>query len=91
MKAKYRKRPVVIEAEQWFPGHPVEGVTECKGVEAHFGRITTLEGDHIVTPGDFIITGVVGEKYPCKPHIFAMTYEPVEDELEAKSAEDSRS
>jgi hypothetical protein len=38
------------------------------------GRIETLEGEHIVCPGDMIITGVKGEKYPCKPDIFEMTY-----------------
>lgn len=41
------------------------------------GWIDTLEGGHIVCPGDFIITGVKGERYPCKPDIFAATYEPV--------------
>lgn len=40
------------------------------------GWIDTLEGGHIVCPGDFIITGVRGERYPCKPDIFAETYEP---------------
>lgn len=39
--------------------------------------IDTLEGKHEVTPGDWIITGVKGEKYPCKPDIFEMTYEKV--------------
>lgn len=38
--------------------------------------IDTLEGSHDVTPGDWIITGVKGERYPCKPDIFQMTYEP---------------
>jgi len=40
------------------------------------GWIDTLEGGHIVCPGDWIITGVAGENYPCKPKIFAATYEP---------------
>jgi len=40
--------------------------------------IDTLEGQHRVSPGDWIITGVAGEKYPCKPHIFEQTYEAVE-------------
>lgn len=40
--------------------------------------IPTLEGDHKAMPGDYIIKGVKGEFYPCKPDIFAMTYEPVE-------------
>jgi hypothetical protein len=53
------------------------------------GWIDTLEGSHTVCPGDWIITGVKGEMYPCKPDIFAATYDPVSesrptiDELEA--------
>ena len=43
----------------------------------YHGWIQTLEGGHIVTPGDWIITGVAGEQYPCKPDIFAATYEEV--------------
>lgn len=43
------------------------------------GWIDTLEGGHTVCPGDVIITGVAGEMYPCKPDIFAKTYEPVEE------------
>lgn len=39
--------------------------------------IKTLEGDHIASPGDYIIQGVQGELYPCKPDIFEQTYEPV--------------
>jgi hypothetical protein len=66
--AKYRKRPVVIEAYQTD-----EEVT-----------IHTLEGTMRASPGDFIITGVNGEKYPCKPDIFIKTYEPVEEQLSQK-------
>lgn len=40
--------------------------------------IPTLEGDHTASPGDWIIRGVKGEFYPCKPDIFEMTYEPIE-------------
>ena len=71
---KFRKKPVVIEATQWFKvgDHPaVAGFPDDKG------WIDTLEGGHIVTPGDWIITGTKGEKYPCKPDIFAEIYEPV--------------
>ena len=60
---KFRKRPVIVEAYQ----------TEER-VE-----IVTLEGTMIASPGDWIITGVAGEKYPCKPDIFFATYEPVAD------------
>ena len=42
--------------------------------------VTTLEGDHIASPGDWIIRGVKGELYPCKPEIFAQTYEPVDEQ-----------
>lgn len=79
--AKFRKKPIVVEAEQWFPGKEVAGV--------HFGYstdpenrgravVTTLEGVMYVSKGDWIITGVNGEKYPCKPDIFEKTYEAVE-------------
>jgi hypothetical protein len=61
---QYRKKPVVIEAYQ-------------TDVEV---QIKTLEGIMTADPGDFIITGVMGEKYPCKPDIFWLTYEPVEAE-----------
>lgn len=60
---KYRKKPVVIEAYQ-----------TDKVLTIH-----TLEGDMIASKGDYIITGVDGEQYPCKPDIFEKTYEPVED------------
>jgi hypothetical protein len=44
------------------------------------GVIDTLEGKHIVRPGDYIIKGVKGEFYPCKPDVFELTYEPVTEE-----------
>lgn len=74
-RMKFRKRPVVIEAAQWFKmgDHP-----EVKPYNGNFGWIDTLEGGHIVTPGDWVITGVQGEHYPCKPDIFEQTYELVE-------------
>ena len=79
----YRKKPVVIQAEQWFQiGDAEEAQIEAWGVreadkcdkcghplETH-GKCPTLEGHHIVCPGDFIIKGVQGEFYPCKPDIF---------------------
>jgi hypothetical protein len=46
-------------------------------MDAH-GWIDSYEGGHIVCPGDWIITGVEGEHYPCKPSVFAATYEDVE-------------
>lgn len=59
------------------PGHDACGY--CRNTFHHHGWIDTAEGGHIVCPGDWIITGVKGELYPCKPDIFAATYEPVED------------
>ena len=62
--------------------HPdVSGGRACekcgKSIDTH-GWIDTLEGGHIVCLGDWIITGVKGEYYPCKPDIFEATYEPAE-------------
>lgn len=79
---KFRKKPVVIEATQWFKhgDHPEvkKAYTfEEDGVTPQ-AYIKTLEGNHQVTPGDWIITGVKGEHYPCKPDIFQATYEAVE-------------
>ena len=86
--AKFRKKPVVIEATQWFKGgdHPVvvpgagfgDRICEACGhpSNAH-AWCPTLEGKHIVCVGDWIITGVKGEHYPCKPDIFTATYEKV--------------
>jgi len=81
MMAKFRKKPVVIEADQFWNDRPFpKGVCDCGSDPAHFGtpHIHTLEGVMDVTEGDWIITGVKGERYPCKPDIFAATYEPVE-------------
>lgn len=52
----------------------------CDQIMHFHGWIDTLEGGHIVCPGDWIIKGVKGEHYPCKPDIFANTYDPVEKE-----------
>lgn len=60
---RYRKRPVVIEAIRL-----TRKVT-----------IKTLEGEMVGNPGDWLITGVQGEQYPCKDDIFRATYEPVDE------------
>ncbi len=128
MSGFYRKKPVVIEAAQWFKNgdHPrdfaserdgfendelrtwtgdearalgwegeivryfrdpdVPGDRECEHCKAHMhwhGWTDTPEGGHIVCPGDWIITGVKGEIYPCKPDIFEATYEPAEESADA--------
>ena len=94
---KYRKKPVVVDAEQWFkygdnPAVLQPGIGDSRVPLRYFdeeghaipllepnGWIGTLEGGHCVTPGDWIITGVKGEKYPCKPDIFTLTYDLVRD------------
>lgn len=119
---QFRKKPVVIEAAQWFKNgdHPLDYSKTYDGFEngelrqfspeerkakgwegdivryyrnpdddgqracQHCGKtmhehgwIDTLKGGHIVCPGDWIITGVEGERYSCKPNIFEKTYDPV--------------
>jgi len=88
---KFRKKPVVIDATQWYPGVEIEGVnypvsTVGMGHSAFedVATIRTLEGVMIVSPGDWVITGVNGEKYPCKPDIFDKTYDAVD--IEAPNA-----
>ena len=112
---RYRKKPVVVEAIQWFKNgdHPLDkvrrpfedtgkvpeedregeivryyrhpsvfgasGCRQCRASMHDHGWIDTLEGGHNVCPGDFIITGIEGEFYPCKPDIFAAIYEEVPD------------
>lgn len=77
---KFRKKPVVIEAEQFWPEKTPwpEGVIRDRWPRVTTSwRIETLEGSHVVTPGDWIITGVKGERYPCKPDIFEASYDPL--------------
>ncbi len=69
--AKYRKKPVVIEATQFSQGCTIEGV--ATDVDGAFCE--TLEGRMRVNQGDWIITGVKGERYPCRNDIFMETYE----------------
>lgn len=88
---KYRKLPVEIEAVQ-FDGRNSADIHEfCKDGGKRFVRepvgedyleIVTLEGVMKASPNDFIIKGVNGEFYPCKPDIFNKTYERVTDILE---------
>ena len=88
---RFVKKPVEIEATQWFKDGDHPAVTKHKSQDHRLqdcGWIQTLEGGHIVTPGDWIITGVKGEHYPCKPDIFEMTYEAVENENFAPPSDD---
>ena len=93
MEAKYRKKPVVIDAilnrgsnlkeiETFLAGEALpESYAPRKDFGINWGNgevfITTLEGTMVAKPGDWIIRGVKGEFYPCKPDIFAATYEAV--------------
>jgi hypothetical protein len=83
--ARYRKKPVVIDAWQMQPGQAPEwltagSITQLIGDDGSVAVIIvhTLEGDMRAEMGDWIIKGVKGELYPCKPDIFAATYEEVE-------------
>lgn len=90
---KYRKKPVVIEAVQfttnnergsptmdrivsWVNEHSIGKIARHDGTDIY---IVTLEGTMRASVGDWIIRGVNGEFYPCKPDIFAMTYEPAQE------------
>jgi len=91
---RYRKRPLEIDAVQWFVHgdregkivryyrHPlVEGDKRCGycgEIMHNHGWIDTLEGGHVVCPGDWIIRGIAGEYYPCKPDIFNKTNEKIQ-------------
>lgn len=80
MVKKYRKKPVVVEAVQWT-GDNTSEIMKWVGGKAYFRDtlyIKTLEGDYRASVGDYIIKGVKGEFYPCKPDIFERTYELIE-------------
>ena len=85
---RYRKRPIVIEAWQW-DGRATKAVKGWLGDECRVDAIRdgnriawlcveTLEGAMKAEPGDWIIRGIKGELYPCKPDIFEQTYEAVD-------------
>lgn len=86
--AKFRKKPVEIEAMQWLAGaHPsvIQSWAALHGKTVWYEpgpnpvlTIPTLEGSMTAWPGDWIIKGIKGEFYPCKPDIFAATYDPVD-------------
>lgn len=88
MVKTYVKRPVEIQAVQWTGDNKSE-IKEFVGDAAQFWQlysndypkyglnIQTLEGTHYASVGDYIIRGIKGEFYPCKPDIFVQTYEEV--------------
>lgn len=80
---RFRKVPVVIPADQFLPDQTPwpEGVeTDVRSPTGYsIGTLESTAQGHEVTPGDWIITGTAGERYPCKPDIFARIYEQVEE------------
>jgi hypothetical protein len=80
MVAAYRKKPMVIQALQWKGDNEVEVLqfcSKCFIVTGDSLKINTLEGTMSASVGDYIIKGVEGEFYACKPDIFKKTYESV--------------
>jgi hypothetical protein len=88
---RFRKKPVVIDAVRWNGRTDWSEIVDLAGDQIeHVGlgldefaerlAINTLEGRMWANPGDWIIKGVNGELYPCKPDIFEKTYEPAEGE-----------
>lgn len=88
--ASYRKKPVLVRAAQWYPGREVEGVVTRwdevpagndivrDAVKHNGGKLAAVQTQHgwaMVAPGDWVVTGVNGERYPCAPDVFAQTYE----------------
>lgn len=95
---RFRKRPIVVDAEQWFPGNGCRGVRDdspadrggayqlcgCRlvgGKNCGSPHVHPTRADHgiLVDPGDWVIAEQDGSGfYPCKPDVFAATYEPTE-------------
>lgn len=78
----FRTRPLEVQAVQYIAeSHLPEGViVNPRQHDEPF--VSTLEGDQLVRDGDWIITGVKGEKYPCREGVFRATYEPVDGEAD---------
>lgn len=82
---KYRSKPVVKEAFKWMHDEVPEWWRDAEGIKINVytgsAFIPTLEGIiHEAKPGDYIIKGLHGELYPCKPDIFEKSYDPIGDE-----------
>ena len=87
--AKYRKKPVVVEAKEfkrenlkeleYFTKGNLRDVNIPRCLDGIMtAKVDTLEGVYTATEGDYIIKGIKGEFYPCKPDIFEQTYEKVD-------------
>ena len=79
---KYCKKPLIVEAKQWrgewSPEKKANPVCACGAIPGYY-HVHTLEGPIALSLGDWIITGVKGEQYPCKPDVFEATYDLVEE------------
>jgi hypothetical protein len=89
---KYRKKPLILEAYQWFPCMlDTPGVRHIKANKVDLSKtrgiivdrperyvVDTPSGEVWLEPGDWVIKGISGEYYPCKPDIFELTYEDLE-------------
>jgi hypothetical protein len=71
----YVKKPVTVQAAQWFPGVIIPGVN--KSIDNKSARVETQHGEVLVLPGDWIVWGIENELYPCKNNVFQATYEPL--------------
>lgn len=80
---KYIKKAVEVEAIQWLKNDPIAIGKVCSWIDSREFYINddkdliikTLEGEHLASDGDYIIKGIKGEFYPCKPDIFELTYD----------------
>ena len=104
--AKWRKKPIIVEAEVYHKGmedgwERCSSLTcgeyrrfdwECKNCPVHASKpyINTLEGKMFISKGDYIIVGVQGERYPCKADIFLATYEAVDETHPVLRGEEAR-
>ena len=96
MMRKYVKKPIVIEAMQWTGENRKELFDFCSKSYIHYMpgsnvpelRVQTLEGSMIASVGDYIIKGIHGEFYPCKPDIFAKTYDEYDESNERSEGQD---
>ena len=90
---KYRKKPIVIDAIQYTGDNKREIINFTEGqtlINTGYSYLTipTLEGNHKADVGDWIIKGIKGEFYPCKPDIFALTYEHILDDHHTETEPD---
>lgn len=95
MIKKYRKKPLVVQAIQFLNGDGPNTIRDCIAFTQNKAKveeieddcfliIPTLEGEHMAVDGDYIIRGIKGEFYPCKPSIFESSYEEVVQQSEGE-------